>query len=53
MGVGKLASSGVFTRPTKTLNCWKLLKLRVPVQILFVFGYESRNKFLRWYKVKS
>nr|DAS57507.1 MAG TPA: hypothetical protein [Caudoviricetes sp.] len=30
--VGKLASSGVITRPTKTLNCWKLLKLRVPLR---------------------
>nr|DAG00613.1 MAG TPA: hypothetical protein [Myoviridae sp. ctJ2i1] len=29
MGVGKLASSGVFIRPTKILNCWKLLKLRI------------------------
>ena len=25
--VGKLASSDVFIRPTKTLNCWKILKL--------------------------
>nr|DAT76927.1 MAG TPA: hypothetical protein [Caudoviricetes sp.] len=30
----------VLTRPTKTLNCWKLLKLRILVYILM---YELRK----------
>nr|DAJ60974.1 MAG TPA: hypothetical protein [Caudoviricetes sp.] len=36
----------VLTRPTKTLNCWELLKLRILIW-LGCISYESRNKFLR------